>query len=684
MDPAIPCTIIDEGDIDLKLINATCILFPAKKDPKLAEGIATIECSSHAKHPVCFASLPRNFLRVDPVDKNFLYVPKWMGNMYKIESGDQVVLHVHHQDAVPAESVVVELFEAHPAFETIVNALTQLLQKSKKPYRSGYVAPFILSGHRVLARIVSNAEGSFVINEQTVIEFEHQGSQLPECLPNIFQKDAERMLLSIQASRLTLKDAEDENQPAAVHFVGPIDFSGRDYFLSAIHRALGFALDPLEVDLHRYAYDEEIEEDRDLAKVTESIVKTLEETLAKGARLLYLCDVTRFTLPEVQNEIFTLIGRLAISFGDCVILLLDTNKPPKQLVSRLQSHKVVLEQFQPAPLDHQQRKIYLKEHTDFGDAELDAFKWTLGGFELMDLERVCIEFQFLRSAAANAVPFDVLHRAIETAKKEDDSRGKHLQMLSRGLCSWPEIKGYDALKAKLQNHLYGPLKKPELYGRYGVALPSGILLHGPSGCGKSMAIQAIANDGVFSVLEIRLEHLLSKYFGETEERLRDAFRMARQAAPCILFVDGIEGLGQRRGIGEESSADTTGVSERLLSTLLNEMDGIEGIRGVIVVGTTTSPELLDSALLRPGRLDLHLGFALPTADDRLALIVSWASRFSLSLAEDQLNALGTQTEGLSCADIVHIFQQVGRDAIHRDPSDPLISIADLLDRFNCE
>jgi AAA+ superfamily predicted ATPase len=525
--------------------------------------------------------------------------------------------------------------------------------------------------------------GNFVINEQTVIEFEHQSSQLPECVPNIFKKDAERMLLGIRASRLTLKDAEDDRQPASVHFVGPIDFSGREYFLSAIHRALGFALDPLELDLHPYAYDEEVEEDRDLAKITDGIMKMLEEMSSKGPRLLYLSDVTRFTLPEVQTEILGLIGRLAVAFEDCVVLLLDTNKPPKQLVSRLQSHKVVLEQFQPAPLDHQQRKVYLRSQVDLDDAALDSFKWTLGGFELEDLERVCIEFRFLRSST-NPSPFDALHRAIETAKREDDSRGKHLQMLGRGLCSWPEIKGYEDNKAKLQNHLYGPLKKPEIYARYGVNLPSGILLHGPSGCGKSMAIQAIANDGVFSVLEIRLEHLLSKYFGETEERLRDAFWVARQSAPCILFVDGIEGLGQRRGIGEDSSADTTGVSERLLSTLLNEMDGIEGIRGVIVVGTTTSPELLDSALLRPGRLDLHFGFGLPTADDRLALIVSWASRFSLSLSEDQQQALIEQTDGLSCADIVQIFQQAGRDAIHRDPSDPVIKIGDLLDRFKCE
>jgi transitional endoplasmic reticulum ATPase len=246
--------------------------------------------------------------------------------------------------------------------------------------------------------------------------------------------------------------------------------------------------------------------------------------------------------------------------------------------------------------------------------------------------------------------------------------------MSRGQCSWEDIRGYDEQLGKIKSMLYGPWKHQDLYTKFGILKSPGMLFYGPSGCGKSSVVQAIANDGTFSVIEVDLSELKSKYLGETEERLRHVFSIARQNAPCVLFLDEIDALGKRRGVsGGESGSG--GAEERLLSTLLNEMDGIEDLGAVTIIGCSNRIDAIDSALKRPGRLDFHVHFDYPSKNDRGLLIESMVKKMNVDGAEsDGIVQLVNLTESMSCAEIVQIFQEAGRLAINRSSSAACVTI----------
>lgn len=266
------------------------------------------------------------------------------------------------------------------------------------------------------------------------------------------------------------------------------------------------------------------------------------------------------------------------------------------------------------------------------------------------------------------------------ARVMDEARGsEYMQigaLIPRGLSSWQSIKGYELVKERLKDLIYTLASDDELARYYNLRPVKGLLLYGPSGCGKSEIVKAIANDGRYPVIELRPADILSKYLGESEERLRTVFSKARSLKPCILHIDNMELLGARRQL---DSQDTTGVSERLLSTLLNEMDGVIGLEGVIVIGCTTKKDAIDEALLRPGRLDHLIEIALPSALDREQLLKSELARlgydFSASPVVDESTAptvdmaacdfgrLIKTTAGFTCADIKNMLNKDARSRL---------------------
>lgn len=177
---------------------------------------------------------------------------------------------------------------------------------------------------------------------------------------------------------------------------------------------------------------------------------------------------------------------------------------------------------------------------------------------------------------------------------------------------WNDIGGYDDVKQSIRQAVEWPLKHPEAFKRLGISPPKGILLYGPPGCSKTLMAKAIATESSMNFIAIKGPELFSKYVGETERAIRDIFRKARLACPCVLFIDELDAMGTER--------DEQGVSERVLCTLLNEMDGVESVSDVTVLAATNRPERIDKALLRPGRFDRLIYIPPPDLQSRLKIL----------------------------------------------------------------
>ncbi|KAJ2157517.1 hypothetical protein GGF46_004446 [Coemansia sp. RSA 552] len=222
---------------------------------------------------------------------------------------------------------------------------------------------------------------------------------------------------------------------------------------------------------------------------------------------------------------------------------------------------------------------------------------------------------------------------------------------------WSDIGGYDDVKQKLQQFIR--LATSETSSRLGVRPPAGILLHGASGLGKTAMALAMIGESACNVISIRGSELYSKYLGETEARLRRLFQAARAAAPCVVFMDEVDSLAAKR---EWSSMESGGPALRVLSTLLNEMDGVHETRGVVAVGCTNQLDRIDDAIVRPGRFDQLVEIRPPTAADRRGILQVLARRSRLA-ADVDLDQLGQATAGYSAARLEMLFREAGLAAL---------------------
>ncbi|MFN6500925.1 MAG: AAA family ATPase [Nostoc sp. DedQUE01] len=225
--------------------------------------------------------------------------------------------------------------------------------------------------------------------------------------------------------------------------------------------------------------------------------------------------------------------------------------------------------------------------------------------------------------------------------------------------SWDDIGGLDDVKQKLQESVEGALLYPELYEQTKAKPPRGILLWGPPGTGKTLLAKAIASQARANFIAVNGPELLSRWVGAAEQAVRELFRKARQAAPCVVFVDEIDTLAPARG----RFTGDSGVSDRVVGQLLTELDGLHECPKVLLVGATNRPETLDPALLRAGRLDLQIKIDLPDPASRLAIL--GVHNLDRPLVDVDLETWATVTEGWNGADLALLSNQAALSAIRR-------------------
>ncbi len=226
---------------------------------------------------------------------------------------------------------------------------------------------------------------------------------------------------------------------------------------------------------------------------------------------------------------------------------------------------------------------------------------------------------------------------------------------------WTDVGGLDEIKSELKEAIELPLKKPEVFTRLGIRPVRGILLVGLPGTGKTLFAKAVATESEANFISIKGPELLSKWFGESEKAVREIFRKARQAAPCIIFIDEIDAVASWRGASDEGSR----AGERVVNALLTEMDGLQNLKNVVVLAATNRPDILDPALLRPGRFDRVLQMPVPDEETRLEILKVHTRKMPL-MKDVDLKSLAKKTEGYTGADLEAVCREAGMNALRED------------------
>ncbi|MEM3327003.1 MAG: CDC48 family AAA ATPase [Thermoproteus sp.] len=259
------------------------------------------------------------------------------------------------------------------------------------------------------------------------------------------------------------------------------------------------------------------------------------------------------------------------------------------------------------------------------------------------LERVRVTMQDFMEAMREIVPSALREIHIEVPKVR-----------------WKDVGGLAEVKQELREAVEWPLKYPDKFRKFGLRPPKGILLFGPPGTGKTLLAKAVATESGANFIAVRGPEIFSKWVGESERMIREIFQKARMAAPCVVFIDEIDALASARGLGADSF-----VTERVVAQLLAEMDGIRTLENVVIIGATNRPDLVDPALLRPGRFDRII--YVPPPDFKARLDIFLIHTRNVPLAKDvDLEELARWTEGYSGADIELVVREATFMALRED------------------
>jgi len=320
-------------------------------------------------------------------------------------------------------------------------------------------------------------------------------------------------------------------------------------------------------------------------------------------------------------------------------------------------------------------KIHSRNMPLAKDVSLDKLAEITHGFVGADIAALCKEAAInvlrrvlpdLKLGEKEEIPKEILEKLIVTDKDFREAlkivRPSALRevLIETPNIKWSDVGGSKEIQQELKEAIEWPLKHPDAFKRIGVKSPKGILLYGPPGTGKTLLAKAVASESESNFILVRGPELLNKFVGESEKGVRKIFEKARQASPSIIFFDEIDSLAPRRGLSGDSQ-----VTERVVNTLLSEMDGLEELNEIVVIAATNRPDMIDPALLRPGRFDRLLFVGTPSKEERLEILKIHTK--DMPLAKDvNLDKIAEKTEDYSGADLEAVCREAGLLTLRKD------------------
>jgi len=400
-------------------------------------------------------------------------------------------------------------------------------------------------------------------------------------------------------------------------------------------------------------------------------------TVRDGGGVLLITDIDAL-LPATAEPVATLIlTELRNAVATRGVAFIATTQRPDGIDPRLRAPDLCDRELGLSLPDGAVRKQLLEvllRDVPAADLSLDEIADRTPGFVVADLSALVREAALRAAARASAdgkppvLTQDDLIGATTVIRPLSRSATEEVSV---GSVTLDDVGDMAETKQALTETVLWPLQHPETFQRLGVAPPRGVLLYGPPGCGKTFVVRALASSGRLSVHAVKGAELMDKWVGSSEKAVRELFQRARDSAPSLIFLDEIDALAPRRGQSFDS-----GVTDRVVAALLTELDGIEPLRDVVVLGATNRPELIDPALLRPGRLEKLVFVEPPDADARREILRTAGKSIPLSNDVD-LDALAGELEGYSAADCVALLREAALTAMRRSIDAADVTAADV-------
>ena len=406
-------------------------------------------------------------------------------------------------------------------------------------------------------------------------------------------------------------------------------------------------------------------------------VSSAAATVRDGGGVLLITDVDAL-LPSTAEPVATLIlTELRAAVATSGVAFIATSAVPDAVDARLRAPDLCDRELGLSLPDGATRKALLEvllRGVPAADLDLDEIGERTPGFVVADLAALVREAALRAAARASA-------DGKPPALTQDDFTGalSVIRPLSRsateevavGSVTLDDVGDMVETKQALTEAVLWPLQHPDTFARLGVDPPRGVLLYGPPGCGKTFVVRALASTGRLSVHAVKGAELMDKWVGSSEKAVRELFRRARDSAPSLVFLDEIDALAPRRGQSFDS-----GVTDRVVAALLTELDGIDPLRDVVVLGATNRPDLIDPALLRPGRLEKLVFVEPPDAAARRDILRTSGKSIPLS-PEVNLDALADELDGYSAADCVALLRESALTAMRRSIDAADVTAADV-------
>ncbi len=396
-----------------------------------------------------------------------------------------------------------------------------------------------------------------------------------------------------------------------------------------------------------------------------------------GGGVLLISDADAL-LPATPEPVAALIlAELRSAVATDGVALIATSALPDQLDPRLRSPELCDRELGLPLPDGATRKALLAtllKSAPTGELNLDEIAGRTPGFVAADLAALVREAALRAASRASAdgqppkLNQDDLVGALSVIRPLSRSASEELTV---GNVTLDDVGDMTEAKQALTEAVLWPLQHPDTFARLGVDPPRGMLLYGPPGCGKTFVVRALASTGQLSVHAVKGSELMDKWVGASEKAVRELFRRARDSAPSLVFLDEVDALAPRRGQSFDS-----GVTDRVVAALLTELDGIDPLRDVVVLGATNRPDLIDPALLRPGRLERLVFIEPPDAAARREILRTAAKSIPLS-ADVHLDDVAAEIDGYSAADCVALLREAALTAMRRTIDADNVTAADL-------